>query len=167
MQEPRAPKKVSFESHYYSHPKFPQTPCTSHAQSPVRESTPVHFGHVPPRPLSYRAPKSSHNAHITQNQQRLAIKTFTNPAQYEHSSKMNHLNLPSIHLRDCSRYPEPWRDIYYKNGGIPLRMRHDSGSSFKSNDDDGGSTTTSGSYTLEQADMSKGDYYPNTIDIVV
>lgn len=46
-------------------------------------------------------------------------------------------------------------------------MRHDSGSSLRSNEDDGGSTTTSGSYTLEDNDIEIVDMYPKQRDLVV
>lgn len=118
------------------------------------------------RPPSYRSSDGLRGSKTPQDRQKLALGTLRNPAHCDHVPKLNKPKL-SIHERDSTHHFDLWRDISYKNGGLPLRMRHDSGSSFRSNDDDHGSTTTSGSYTLEQTDMEKEGFYGHKRDSVV
>jgi hypothetical protein len=72
-----------------------------------------------------------------------------------------------MNQRNLQLQSEPWREYYQNGGKYYPRMRHDSGSSMRSNEDDGGSTTTSGSYTLDENDIDVTDMYPNQRDLVV
>ncbi|XP_060583355.1 protocadherin-7-like isoform X2 [Ruditapes philippinarum] len=131
----------------------------------VRESTPVHHNQPPrpPPPVSYRPPSQSDIQNNAQrNNPRLAIKNFTNPT---YSS--NHAHTHQMNQRNLQLQSEPWREYYQNGGKYYPRMRHDSGSSMRSNEDDGGSTTTSGSYTLDENDIDVTDMYPNQRDLVV
>lgn len=126
----------------------------------MKQSTPVH--HLPPRP-----PYRPSNSQESQIQQRLAIKTFPNHAQYHNVPSLNNSSVQNNLNKTPTRNSDYRSDMYnFKNGGLPLRMRHDSGSSFRSTDDDGGSST-SGSYTLEQNEIDRMDYFAKRADILV
>lgn len=169
MSSPVAEEKRFFSiqdskpKHFQFHPqqKFVHTSLPT-----VRESTPIHHSHslAPPKPAPHR-PSSQTNTDLQnqthRNNPRLAIKNFPNPTYSSyHAQQMNQ--------RHSSPQSESWRDYYPQNAQKYYpRMRHDSGSSLRSNEDDGGSTTTSGSYTLDDNDIDNVDMYPNQRDLVV
>lgn len=134
----------------------------------VRESTPIQNKHLPPPPpvraphrLTTRTNEDLQN-NLQRNNPKLAIRNFPNPT---YSS--NHIHNLQTNQTHSLLPQESWRDYYSQNGGNYYpRMRHDSGSSLRSNDD-GGSTTTSGSYTLEDNDIEIVDMYPKQRDLVV
>lgn len=131
-------------------------PTSGLPTSGMRESTPVH-----PGPAAHRA----HTQNVYTNREplqnnKLAIKNFSNAI----NSAQNNRNIYSKQLN--LSHSESWRDPYFTNT-MPLRMRHDSGSSFRSNEDDGGSTTTSGSYTLDQTDIDVSDMCNRPSDLFV
>lgn len=100
----------------------------------IRESSSVHYENAPPRPPAYRG--SSNDNYLSSA--KLVLKSL--------NCAGNNLTLDQTPPLDS----DLWRDCIY-NGSAPVRMRHDSCSSLRS--DDGGSTTTSGSYTLDQDEI--------------
>lgn len=148
----------SKQKHVQIHPqhKYPSLPT-------VRESTPVQYSHPPPRPYRPADLDLKTNNINKNNNPRLALKTFQNPTYSLHNAQSEFTNQRhSVHNTD------PWRYLHQQNGGkFYPRVRHDSGSSLRSNEDDGGSTTTSGSYTLDVNDIDIGDTYPVSRDLVV
>ncbi|XP_045204974.2 protocadherin-11 X-linked-like [Mercenaria mercenaria] len=155
IQDPK-PKHVQF---------LPQQKFVHTSLPTVRESTPVHHSRPPrpPRPVSYKPTSQTDlQNNVQRNNPRLAIKNFTNPTySSNHAHSQNN-------QRNSHPQSEPWREYYHQNGGKYYpRMRHDSGSSMRSNEDDGGSTTTSGSYTLDENDIDIADIYLNQRDLVV
>lgn len=149
IQDPK-PKHIQFH---------PQQKYGQSSLPTVRESTPVHHPNPPPRPTSYRLSNTD-----SQNRNpKLTIKHFTNPT---YSSQKDQIQI--MHQRQSLHQPDPWQDYYQQHGGTYYpRMRHDSGSSLRSNEDDGGSTTTSGSYTLDDNHPDIVDIYSNQRDLVV